>query len=354
MKHVQSGKLGGSESALRQRAADWNDYPSLESLTEAALRHISRVEGIDFATAVLFDRFQKCPRHTQFIRRIDTLLEPQQNGRTKIDAKIIIVPGALYVERPELGGDGKIVRQVAESFGYETDLIPISSCGSIRKNASLIRDWFIKRREERMIIVSLSKGSADLKFALAAPDAEQLFTNVVAWVNVCGPLNGSRIADWVLSNPLRSLFCRTQFLLQRRDFQFLTELRHDNGTLLNCSLRLPPSLKILNLIGFPLRQQITTRFSRFCHRTLAAWGPNDGTTSLSDIAHWPGDIYPVWGADHYFKPEALAKRLIIATLRYVGEEVQRHGFAQALTQNILLDEISEGSQIPACGRSGEC
>jgi len=64
---------------------------------------------------------------------------------------------------------------------------------------------------------------------------------------------------------------------------------------------------------------MTTFFSRFCHRPLAVNGPNDGTTTLADVLAWPGEIYPVWGADHYFRPAGMARDLIAAVLRYLVE-----------------------------------
>jgi hypothetical protein len=65
---------------------------------------------------------------------------------------------------------------------------------------------------------------------------------------------------------------------------------------------------------------MTTRFSRFCHHTLAAYGPNDGTTLLSDLMVWPGEIFPAWGMDHYFRPENEARNLVAAMFKYLAEE----------------------------------
>jgi hypothetical protein len=315
-----------SEETLLQRAAGWKEYTELQSLDDETLRQLTREHGVDFATALLFDRFRKSPQHAEFIRRIDSLCGSPSSPGPKIRAKVVIVPGALYIEKPEMGGDGRIVREVAESLGYETDLIPTASFGSVAENALLICAWLKEHMREPIIFVSLSKGGADLRIALASDGAAGLFGNVIAWINVCGPLNGSRMADWIQMSGVRSCFCRIKFFLQKRDFRFITELCHDRTRLLNSRFSTPFSMRIINLIGFPLDQHMTTRFSRFCHRTLAKWGPNDGTTSLSDISGWPGNVYPVWGADHYFRPESVARELIFRLLRYLAdcEEIQ-HG-----------------------------
>jgi hypothetical protein len=79
---------------------------------------------------------------------------------------------------------------------------------------------------------------------------------------------------------------------------------------------------MISLVGFPLRRHLTTSFSRFCHRTLSKWGPNDGTVLLSDLIRWPGDVYPVWGADHFFRPESRARKLITAVLQHLAVELK--------------------------------
>jgi hypothetical protein len=310
-------KSPDDETALLARAAQWPEHAALASLTAEALRQITEREGVDFATAVLFDRFQKAPERARFIHRIDALRKSDPTGPAKIDAKIVIVPGALYRERPDMGGDGRVVREVAESLGLQTDLIPLASFGSARKNAGLIRDWMEQHAGERIILVSLSKGGADLKLALSASDAPDTFRNVVAWINVCGPLSGTRMANWILESRVRSWFFRWKLRCQKRDYQLITDLRHGDGGPLDIALRPPATMKPVTLIGFPLRRHMTTRFSRFCHRTLAPAGPNDGTTLLADLHSVPGEIYPAWGMDHYFRPENEAKRLVAAVLQYL-------------------------------------
>jgi len=287
-------------------------------LTPAVLEALSASAGVDFATALLFDRFQNASRHSDFIRQINELRDAAVTPAPLADTNVVIVPGALYVERPDLGGDGRVVREVAKQFGYQTDLLPLVSFGAVTRNARLICEWLRAHSQERVILVSLSKGSADLKVALASPDAEELFANVVAWVNVCGPLDGTRMANWILNQRLWKWYFRAKCRWQRRDFQLISDLSHGPDMLLADPVRAPSRSQMVNLVGFPLRRHMTSPLSRFCHRTLSAWGPNDGTSLLSNLQEWPGHIYPVWGADHYFRPETMAQSLISAVLRYVA------------------------------------
>src|SRR5260370_42151730 len=110
---LRQNKPPESETSLLERAADWPDHATLESLTAETLQQITKNEGIDFATALFFERFRKSPRHGDFIRRTNSLRQSSSPARVAIDAKVVIVPGALYIERPDIGGDGRLVREVA-------------------------------------------------------------------------------------------------------------------------------------------------------------------------------------------------------------------------------------------------
>jgi hypothetical protein len=109
-----------------------------------------------------------------------------------------------------------------------------------------------------------------------------------------------------------------QFWLQNRDFRFITELRHEPQAANLLAAHLPQNFKVINIVGFPLRRHFQTYFSSFCHRKLSQYGPNDGTILLSDLNAWPGRLYPVWGADHYFRPEPLGRGVITAVLEYLA------------------------------------
>ena len=307
-----------AEASLVARAADRKEFPRLEDLNATALLSITSERGVDFATALLFDRFRHASRHVEFIQRIDALRQCSLPNLRNCGVKIAIVPGALYRERPDFGGDGLLVREVAEQAGLETDLLPLNSRGAVTANSAAIREWLARHASERLMLVSLSKGGADLKMALAKPDAVGLLRNVVAWVNVCGPLDGSQLANWIVDSRVRRWICRFQYRLQRRDFRFVEELRRGNGTLLQAPLHLPASMELIHLVGFPLNRHFTTSFSRFCHRILSAFGPNDGTTLLADAIAWPGRVYPVWTADHYFRPPSMARELITAVFGYLA------------------------------------
>jgi hypothetical protein len=43
---------------------------------------------------------------------------------------------------------------------------------------------------------------------------------------------------------------------------------------------------------------------------------------LADVCALPGLIYPLWGADHYLRPQADVRELVLAVLQYLGEETR--------------------------------
>jgi hypothetical protein len=309
--------LSADDTTLLQRAGA-HGFPALEQLTSEAVQQLTQEHGVDFATAVLFDRLCKAPQHAEFIASVQAAMAAPATSLPARDWKIAIVPGALYLERPDLGGDGKIVREAAAAFGVKNMLVPLASRGSVTENAERLANWLLQRPDEKLVLVSLSKGSTDLKRALARPDAAEAFRNVVAWVNVCGPMDGTQMANWLLDNRFRAALLKLQYRLQRRDLAFITELRRDHHP---AAVTLIPGLPLLSLIGFPLQRHLTARLSRFCHGIISRLGPNDGTVLLTDAIQWPGEIFPVWGADHYFRPESTARALLHAVLSILTERL---------------------------------
>lgn len=284
-------------------------------------------EGIDAATERLYRSVLESPLHGPFIRRVDELCaEPAPAADSESwnrDAVLVIVPGASYRENPSSGADGRLVREQAERIGCPTDLVPLATTGTVRENARILCDWLAVQPERPIILASLSKGGPDIKMALAEPDAERAFRNVVAWVNLCGLLDGSPMADWLLSWNPGALLIRLYYHLRGERSGFARDLRYRSGGPLDTPLRLPPHIQLISIVGFPLREHLTRRISRRCHVRLAPFGPNDGVLILEDICALPGLLYPIWGADHYLQPQRDVKVLVRAILQYLGETLDR-------------------------------
>ncbi len=285
------------DEILRDRVSRWPADPSWRGLTVERLRNIAEAEGIDFATALLYDRLVWSAEHGPFIRGLDAL--PPR----RLDGTIALVPGACYVEYPQTGADGRRLRDVARRLGCRVEIVPVKSFGSLSENARIIYDWLADHRGGPFILVSLSKGSADVRTALGLPGAEEAFRKVSAWVSLCGIVRGTSLAGWFLARRFRRLMVRLLCWYRGYDFAVFRELdRREDGPLAS-DWRIPESLPVIHVIGFPLRQHLASRAARRGHRRLASLGPNDGGgILLGDVGRLPGLIYPVWGVDHYMQP----------------------------------------------------
>ncbi len=287
--------------------------------TAGELRDLAAREGIDAATEGLYRRVLESPVHGPFIRRVEELREEAAVPPWSCGATLAIVPGASYQETPRTGADGRFVREQAERMGCPSHRVPLATTGTVRENARILCDWLMGQPEGPVILVSVSKGGSDVKVALAEPDAGPAFRNVVAWISLCGILDGTPLIDWLLSRSPGAGAVRLYYRLRGRSLEFLEDLRYRSGGPLDRPLRLPPHIRLISVVGFPLREHLTRRSSRNCHQRLAPLGPNDGALVLADVCALPGLIYPVWGADHYLQPKGGAGPLVSALLSYLNE-----------------------------------
>src|SRR5262249_38047306 len=162
------------------------------------LRGIAQRDGIDFATKLLYERLIDSPEHGPFIRQINALEPPR-----RLELTIALVPGACYAEYPHTGADGRILRDMAREWGCRVETIPLLSFGSLQENAQILRRWLAAYTREPLVLVSLSKGSADVRMALAAGDADTVFRRVSTWVNLSGIVWGTPLVNWVLQRRFR-------------------------------------------------------------------------------------------------------------------------------------------------------
>jgi hypothetical protein len=292
-------------------------YPDLDfyALTREVLARIAGERGIDFATALLYDRVRRSPEHGPFIAGIERL-EPDLDRLPRLSGKVLVVPAGFYQEYPELGGDGRLACRIAGEFGLESRVLPLESRGSVRDNAAVIRREMAAEREGPAIVISLSKGSADFRLALAEGGPE--FRTVRAWVQICGVVRGSPLVDMKLGGGMwHQAVARGSMACLGVRFGVLRELAHGPGSLLAAPVEVPTGVEVISVVGFPLTSHLTGR-TRARHQRLAHLGPNDGTTLLRDAVLEPGLVYPVWGGDHYFRvPEV--SRLLYRLFLYLGK-----------------------------------
>lgn len=278
-------------------------------------------EGTDAATARLYDAVREAAPHRAFIEALEAQGGEAAPAPPPRDVRLAIVPGAFYREHARSGADGRLVRAEADKLGWPVDLIPVASTGSVLENARTIRGWLDGRRNERVVLVSLSKGGSDVKLSLQQPGASAAFGNVAAWINLCGIVAGTPMADWMLSRHPGAVLNRLYYRVLGISLQFLGDLRRGPGRLLAASLEIPAHMQMISIVGFPQRRHLTSAMARRCHARLAVHGPNDGVIVLSDACALPGVIYPVWGADHYLRSGADMPKLLRAILGLLARQL---------------------------------
>jgi hypothetical protein len=312
-----------SKSALLARAATWPALPNLHELDSISLCDVSRREGIDFATALLYDRVCRSEQHGAFIQSIEQLDgEPEAAFFSDVDA--FVVPGAFHGQRRETGADGRLVIDAAKRLGCRTTLIDVPSFGSPADNAErILRAFKSRRSNRRLVLVSLSKGSLDVRRALEHPDGAAAFRDVGCWISISGLATGSPLVGWLRQRPWRMLGVRMLFAWHGLPYSVLNEIDRDavlRGEFCPqfAEVSKLSGLCVVHIVGFPLAQNLSCPLARRGHRRLASLGPNDSTVLLADVCHLPGLVYPVWGADHYLKlPNANAGKIFARVLSRV-------------------------------------
>lgn len=310
------------EQSLSRRVADWPHDARLEHLDSPRLQAVAGAEGVDFATRLLYERVRADSQQADFIQRVEALKDALPAPRQMDGVTLAIAPGAFYRELPHIDADGRLLREIAARYGCRTELIPVPTTGRLSGNARCILDWLLAQPPGPIILTSLSKGGADVRLALKSPEAGEAFQHVAAWFNVCGMLHGTPLVPALFHQPLRRLLVRTLFRLRGFDFQMIRDLE-PQGPLLSGPLELPPHLRLVSVVGFPLKHQMTNWRARMWRRNLDSLGPNDGGVLLADVCRLPGHLYPVWGSDHYLSPaRAGTDRIAAAILHLLGTELE--------------------------------
>jgi hypothetical protein len=283
----------------------------LARLTSGELARLSPARGVDHATRLLYDAVRA--HNADFLHDLDRR-EVDRSNLPKLGGRMLIAPAAFFREHPKFAGDGRTVREVSDAYRIRTEIIPSASTGSVSQNAEIIADY-LERVDDRVMVASLSKGGADLRIALE--QAPHLAKKIRVWINICGLVRGTPIHSSLLGSRWWQKGMLKGYLAYTRAHPSLvSELSAAPDSLLGKPPRLPPGLRIINVLGFPLREHLFTRNAKTRHHRMAHLGPNDGTALLRDSIFDNSHTCPVWGADHFLRtPEVteLFYRLFLYT-----------------------------------------
>jgi hypothetical protein len=273
------------------------------------------IERIDAATIALYEQVRASPRHGPFIRRIES--DAPEPPIEAPPPRLVVMPGAFHEHHAHTGADGRRLLELAARLGWPAETVRVPSLGSMEKNAAIIGEFLSTPRGDGrpIVLVSLSKGGADVRTALDRPNAATEFRDVRAWVNISGIVTGTPLVAWLRARPLRCLGVRLLLRCRGQRWDHIAELSHGPRTPLARPLNLPPQLRAIHVVGFPRVCDLSNNWARRGHRRLAPLGPNDGGgILLRDIVDLPGELYPVRGADHYLNPPSDVRPLLLRIL----------------------------------------
>jgi len=291
------------------------------------------------------------------------LSEPA-DGRLRARAKgieVLFVPGWLYRRHPETGASLEREIRALRNAGVDARRIATDENGSIEENARVIAAAIHAARAGRLILVSASKGGAEVMLALDSLVMPEDRRRVAAWVNAGGILGGTPLADEALTIPRRWL---TGILLFRH-CQGVVSMTRANAS--RWRRRVPSGVPVINLVAIPLSGDVTPR-ARDGYCALRRYGPNDGLALITDEIVPGTATITALGSDHYFE-HVPAERRAIALLETVLEiEMTAHspsarrfllprsevvrGGCGAADKGVLVrgDELTEAEEKVGAGR----
>ena len=145
-------------------------------------------------------------------------------------------------------------------LGLDVHVVPTASLDPLASNAKKIQVAIEQAVQsgKRVILVSLSKGSAETLLALThLSGRDEITSKVDAWLNVSGIVQGGFFMDWG-SGLLNWIFVHKSLVdtykaegLELKTAEGFKELTTDNMARLLKQARLPEKLAVVNLVGDP-------------------------------------------------------------------------------------------------------
>lgn len=282
------------------------------------MRQAADLQALDEATQALYTRIREAPCNRDLAAALEQ--GPVPSTVQARNVRIVLVPGILYRDYPETGADGARLRAIAAGFGIPFDTIPADGTAGLDAAASLIINRLDRLPAgERVLLFSLSKGSAEVRHALTLGHGKAAFHRVRAWVSVSGLPFGTPSFEGVLRRPLSRLLLAAWFWWRRWKLEPVRRLLAYQP---RAPFVLPPHLEFVQISAVPLHSHLRDRRSKRLQRRIAALGPNDGFAVLNDLAALPGYLYPIWGADHYLEGAPDLNGCIARLIVYLLEHLE--------------------------------
>lgn len=275
---------------------------AVEPLDAERLREIAILHGMDAAALLLYEKLRS--QHASYINRINRSAanltkDSARDCSPATDAPLFaVMPGAFWKDHRRTGADGQRLLDLCTSLGLPCERIATHSFGPLQLQADLLLRWLTAHSDRDIVLISLSKSSAEIRLALAQSPGS--FAPVRVWMSFSGLMNGNPLVDWLHARTLRRW--AVSLILRWRGQRYATALEM-RRTSKNDWPALPRGMRLVQIVGVPRRSDLSHRWAPKAFDRLAPLGPTDGGgLILGDLCSAPGDVYPVWGADHYLSP----------------------------------------------------
>jgi hypothetical protein len=232
---------------------------------------------------------------------------------------LAFVPGYAYRKDPTTGADFARQRIILNETGFRTLLIETEELGSVERNAALVAAGLTRlaEREDRIIVVSTSKGGPEVALALGEGISPETSRRVKAWISVGGLLRGSRYADRYLGWPRRWL-AAIALAWEGLPASVVSDMSTAVRAPVFDRLTIPAHILTLQYVGAPLSGQVPP-WTLGRYTVLQPYGPNDGLTLLSDELVAGGIVVTDLGLDHYYQDLAIDLKTIALTYVVLDE-----------------------------------
>lgn len=274
-----------------------NRVPSREELKQIAIDFSTDFSAVFFAHQVLRE-----PRNKKIQKQFLKNLEQAKQG-IKIQYKsaitVLFVPGFDYKVNGHItGADLANPQRLLQMYGYQTRFVHIDPTGSVEENAQFLHEFLIRNKVSKVILVGASSAGPAIHLALGKLMRKTETSNILAWVNLGGILQGSPLLDYFSFGPngwiFSSIICFNGW--RKSSFQSMYAL---NSRQRYMTLRLPSHIKVFNYFGLSLSGNIS-KFAVDKYVMLRPEGPNDGLSLLPDLLYPEGLTILSPHTDHFF------------------------------------------------------
>jgi hypothetical protein len=317
------------DARLDQLHRHGNPHPP----STAELRSLSRDYSVDTAALFYAQRLLDDPGNRALQSLFDQQIAELESGSPgpgdalERQYRVVFVPGWLYRSKPWTGADMAAPRALLDRLDIEHHFLELLDNGAVEDNAHFLVMGLrpLLQDGRPVIIVSGSKGGPEVALALGRLLTPEETRPIKAWLNICGALQGSPLADKWTAWPVAWV---TEVLFRLRGWGGLEGLRSlsvRRSQRRASAIRLPEHVLVVNYVGVPVSGTILdTEFEkRFTYGQLRDHGPNDGLVLIPDEIEPGGLTVTEVGRGHFLSYPDFGLRAT-ALLRAVMRRLNGH------------------------------